>query len=102
LAIYVLNFFETFYTYYFNSPNQDPIIESKKKIKKVIYAIFTRSGSFRMFLFSNVDKEPSNAYMFFNYDKLSIGKLINTSYQLPNEIEIILQIFNFEFYLGTT
>ena len=47
-------------------------LSPKKKIKKVIYAIFTKNGSFRMFLFSNIDKELSNAYMFFNYDNLSI------------------------------
>jgi hypothetical protein len=30
LAIYVINFFETFFTHYFNSPKQDPTIESQK------------------------------------------------------------------------
>jgi hypothetical protein len=30
LAIYVVKFFETFCTYYFNGPKQDPTIESKK------------------------------------------------------------------------
>jgi hypothetical protein len=33
LAIYVVNFFEKNSTHYFNSPKQDPTVESQKKIK---------------------------------------------------------------------
>jgi hypothetical protein len=50
LAIHVVNFFETFSTYNFNSPKQDPTVESKKdKFKISIYTICTKSGNFRVF-----------------------------------------------------
>jgi hypothetical protein len=47
--MYVVNFFETFSTHYFNSPKQDRIFEFQKNKQKLMYTIYTRSGSFGMF-----------------------------------------------------
>jgi hypothetical protein len=49
LAIYVVKFFETFYTHYFNSLEQDHTLESQRKFEKSIYAICSRNGGFGVF-----------------------------------------------------
>jgi hypothetical protein len=47
-SIYVVSFLKINSTPYFNSPKQDPTVETQKnKNKKQFYAICTRSGSFR-------------------------------------------------------
>jgi hypothetical protein len=51
IAIYMVNFFETFSIHYYNSMKQDPMVESQKNKIKSLYVICTRSGSLRVFFY---------------------------------------------------